>query len=548
MKGLSTLIAMQLKDKLDFSFAKSFKVTAYKLLFAVIKYAVITIAIYYAFNVLSMLRLVSLLSGIPQSAMNVLFTAMVGLSTIVATVAVMNSMYFTKDNALLLTLPVSQTTVFTSKLIVFYIYELIRNSSYILPVLIAYGMVNAFPIIYYVWLAPAFMLLTAIPVAIGALLSVPLMMITTIIKQYKVVQGIITAAGIGIAVFVIVKMINAIPSDIDLVGTWGTTFWSIQTWLTNFSYNFSVFTYLLIGIAGERNGIVVTLFGSTQLIVIGCVVVGLIVVLAITYLLVRPLFLHMASSPFEYKKSKIKRVYYNKKKNPAFSAMYKNIVLTLRSSEKIGGILAIAIGMPLVILLLNSIYDAISVRLAGVYMAMAFNMLIIMLLAMSTNIDMAHVFSEEGHSAYINKTIPRSYLIILSSKLLVNAVAMSIAIAISTWIYSTFVHYDTSDIVLIFFTLEFAYISHLMMSVSSDIMNPQNQQYATTGGHVSNPNDLRSGVKGYIVAIAVTFGAYFLIQENSHSVWFKMCAITACLMIYQIYMYISKAKIFYKEL
>ncbi len=547
MKGLSTLVAMQLKDKLDFGYLRNFKVTAYKSLFTIAKYVVITLAIYYAFEALSTLRLLSLLSGIPQSVMNVLFTAMLLLSTVVATVAVMNSMYFTRDNALLLTLPVNRTTVFTSKLIVFYIYELVRNSTYMLPLLVAYGMVNNIATIYYLWLAPAFLLLTAIPVAIGALLSIPLMLIANIIKQHRVLQSILVCVALFAGIYVVVALINIIPEDIDLVGTWSTTFWEIQTWLTNFSYNFSPFVYTLIGIIGERNGIVVTLFGTTQLIVIGCMLAAVVVILAITYLLVRPLFFHMASTPFEYKKSVINKKFTNKRHNAVLSAFGKNLRLTLRDTNKVSGLLAIAIGMPIAILLLNSIYDAIDVRLDGVYMAMAFNMVIIMLLTMSTNIDMAHVFSEEGASAYINKTIPKSYLLILSSKLVINVVLMSASIAVATWIYSTFVHYTSAQICMIFFTLEFAYLSHLLISVQSDITNPQNQQYATTGSHASNPNDTRSGIMGYIMAIFVAFWSYFLIQENSATVWNKMVAITGVFFVFQLWMYITKAKLYYKE-
>ena len=49
MKGLKTLVMMQLKDKLDMSFAKSVKQTIFRVVFSLLKFAVITAVIYLAF-------------------------------------------------------------------------------------------------------------------------------------------------------------------------------------------------------------------------------------------------------------------------------------------------------------------------------------------------------------------------------------------------------------------------------------------------------------------------------------------------------------------
>ncbi len=276
--GLGTLISMQMRDRLDFSSLGSIKARIFKVVTTILKYVLITGVIYVAFSLLSTLRLVSLLSGIPQTVMNVLFTLMVTLSVVAGTFSVMNNMYFTRDNALLLTLPVNRTMVFSSKLIVFYLYELLRNSTFLLPLLVAYGLINNIAVVYYVWLVPAFLLITALTVALAALLSIPSMLIATFIRQHRVVQYVlITALIVGI-VYALVSVINALPEDIDLIGTWGTTFWQIQDWLKNFSYNFQIFTWLLIAIVGEQYGMATTLFGTTQMNVVLCIAGAIVVI------------------------------------------------------------------------------------------------------------------------------------------------------------------------------------------------------------------------------------------------------------------------------
>ena len=235
MEGLLTLTKMQLKDKIDFSAFKSVKKAIFKVVLTLLKFVVITAIIYVGFYVLSYLRLISLLPGIPQTFLTIVFTFMYSLSIIVCVFGMMKSFYFAKDNQVLLTMPVSRTTVFTSKLVVYYIYEFIRNLTYFLPLFVAYGMINSVPWFYYLWLIPMMFILTLLPVALGALLSIPLLLITTIVKNNKWLEYILVALFIGGIVTLLVLTINAIPENFDLIGSWGTTFWEIQDFLAKFT-------------------------------------------------------------------------------------------------------------------------------------------------------------------------------------------------------------------------------------------------------------------------------------------------------------------------
>ena len=183
MENLKTLVLMQLKDKVDFSFIKSKKQTIFKVVLSILKFAIITTLIYFGFYILSYLRLVSILPGIPQNFFALVFTLMIILSIIVCTFGLMKNLYFSKDNQLLLTLPASRSAVFTSKLVVYYLYELIRNVYYILPLFIAYSLINQIPIYYYIWIVLIYFVITLVPVALGALFSIPLMFVSIFLKQ-----------------------------------------------------------------------------------------------------------------------------------------------------------------------------------------------------------------------------------------------------------------------------------------------------------------------------------------------------------------------------
>ena len=77
MSELKTLVLLQLKDKLDWSFLKSKKETIFKIVFAVLKFIIITAIIYAAFYLLSYLRLLSLLPGIPIKVMTLVLSALI---------------------------------------------------------------------------------------------------------------------------------------------------------------------------------------------------------------------------------------------------------------------------------------------------------------------------------------------------------------------------------------------------------------------------------------------------------------------------------------
>ena len=115
---------MQLKDKIDLSYLKSKKQTISTIVFGILKLLLVVVFAYLMFYAFEILNVFSLIGFVPFSVVTVIFTAMFILSTITCTFGLMKSLYFSSDNAVLLTFPVSPNQVFLSKLIVFFVYEI----------------------------------------------------------------------------------------------------------------------------------------------------------------------------------------------------------------------------------------------------------------------------------------------------------------------------------------------------------------------------------------------------------------------------------------
>ena len=147
---LRPLVFMQLKDKLDMSFLKNKKKTLFKIIYTILIFIGLTAFIFLLFKVVIVLGIFSFVQILNFRVYLLLMSIIFAFSFLSCLANVTKTLYFAKDNQVLLTMPVGNGTIFTSKLIVCYLYELIKNATYILPFFFAYGMVMGISPIYYI--------------------------------------------------------------------------------------------------------------------------------------------------------------------------------------------------------------------------------------------------------------------------------------------------------------------------------------------------------------------------------------------------------------
>ena len=66
------------------------------------------------------------------------------LSIVACSVGLLKTLYTSKDNAILLSYPAKHFEVFLSKLLVYYVYELIKSFFVMLPIVISYGIIYGY--------------------------------------------------------------------------------------------------------------------------------------------------------------------------------------------------------------------------------------------------------------------------------------------------------------------------------------------------------------------------------------------------------------------
>ena len=553
-RALVTLVKMQLKEKMDLGYLRSRRKLIFKTTWLFIEFAAITAVIAVIFYFLKLFSLFSLTHDIPVSVISLAFGVMLLLSLITDTIGLMKSLYFSKDNTVLLTFPATPSLVFFSKLVTYYVYEFRKSFMFTIPMFIAYGLIvrgyglnDLKGLLYYPWLILMFVLISSIPVLLAALLSIPAMFVYIFLNRVKILQYLLYTALGGGAILLVWWLIGLIPENINFIESWGDTYWQIQAFLDGYTAAFAPiysFTELIVGRTIGLSSVIFhsgTLPSLLLLVAIGCVT------LVLCFLCSKPLFYRMASTPFEFKKKDKLQKKANRKSTPFFSAVKKEFIIGARSNAfiKLGGVLVVI--MPMAIYLLNKLYSAMDTRFIGTQMTVCFNIIIILLIMLMTNIDIASVYSRDGSSSYLNKVQPAPYAKLLLSKLLFPSIIALVGLAFTVNIFAIESGISRGDATLIGVMIYGVYVAHLFSSAESDIMNPQYEQYATFNDQANNPNETGAGVSAIIMSAVVFAIALFLSTRNDAGVWLKLAIVGVLFAAFKVFTYLSKIKAFYKE-
>lgn len=650
--GLKTLVMMQLKDKLSFSFKADKKGALTKLILYILMFAVITAAVAVVFYVLDLLLVFGADGIIPLSIFNLLFISMMVLTIISCVVTLTNSLFFSKDNLVLLSYPVRSNVVFLSKLIVFYIIELIKELAFVLPIFIAYGITFHFSIGFYPWLILMFFIIAMIPVAIASLVSIPFMFVKMFLTKRPLLQDLFFLSVMIALTVLAFFVINSIPENLHFLLQWGTKYCPI---IINFANNFQTWFYPLYFVSAltigctpnmvsprEIHGVFSAQSGFYALGVFG----SIIILLVLAYLIAKPLFFKIAVKPFEYNKkiifhnfsrtrTKVKSYSYgdafvpildreykgkelldlrfkfekalneivkqgnlfendrinnnkiikllkkqlgmefvvvtseqfvtdykigyfieyrnhipslvlakhvgisyvdcydpnylkkqNFTKTAFFSAMWKDLLMEVRTPGRLVGNYILLAVTPVAIALLNKLFASINTNFLGVTLTMVFNILIITLIPLSSNVMFASIYSREGESAYLLKAAPANYMKTLSAKLVLRGSLMILSILATCIIYRYYATELTSKFIKpfwLFIAVSSLYVGHLIWSAELDFMNPQEALYRETGeGSISNPNETTSMILVYVITLAFVGISYFFINDNIMEAFYRL--------------------------
>jgi len=546
LSNLKTLVVMQLKDKLDLSFAKSVRSLIIKIVLTILKFVVVAAIFYLLFFVCNLLSVFRPAGRIPDGMLNVIFVLIQLMSVITCTIGLVETLYLASDNRILLALPVNATTIFFSKLVLYYIFEVKKNFSFTLPLFLAYGIINGAVWYYYIWILLGFLIVSLLPVVIGAVLSIPSLFVATFIRRFKWLQAVLALGVAALVTWLIVSVINLIPANINIMGQWGSIFVAIQNFLQTFAKYSTPYYYITLMLVGGTLRISSQLIRGDTMMYLGIMIAVICVLFAISYLLAKPLFVKMASKQFEFEKL-TRKPRKNKVHNRKFSPVFESLQMDLRDSKFVFGAF-VQLALPAVaVLLLNKLYAAMNTNFSGQLMTKTFNLLIMLLITMSFNNTYANVYSKEANARNILKTRPQSPIYTLVGRISLRVALIILSTVAATVTYLIVSTAERDEIVLMGFITLLVSFSHLLWCAEMDIMHSYADQYATVGVQFDSPNERNATIVGFLLVALFTFMYYFLSDTGTFVSLIKGFVVAVLFTAVRIYLFVTRAKLYFVE-
>ena len=472
------------------------------------------------------------------------------------------SYYVAEDNKVLITFPSSGASLFLSKLTVEFIKELKSTVSLYLPFVM--GMIfyvarsnplAPFQLLSMFWCVFPVLFMCLFVTLLGSLLSVLYLQYLRLVKTFPVIRVIVLSILFGFAVYLAVVLINLIPADIELRLMWNDMRAKIDGFLGVFEKAAVPFTYfcsIICGVTGTSyrgyrlTGICFGRFGIIVLISIALFI--------LVFLIIKKLFLHMMTKSIDYEKV-IENAHKNNHTHHQHTTFaFKEFKIQIRTLEISGTYVVTYVLIPVLILLLCKIFDAINTSMRGNMLSVMFIMLLIVLPLLASNTPLSSAYSREGHAGYLKKTKPIAPYTPMISKLLFNLFLSVPSILASMLIVGKFGKLDTGSVVLLAFSVLFLQYGHIFFSSTLDFTKPRNENYQTEGQGAKNPNETTSTVVAFLIAALFAFFVFFFFNEQVKAkaptfiaASFRLFLIALTVFVSNAVLYFLKLKAFFME-
>ena len=526
----------------------------------IVKFGIVFAISYVIFMLNSMFGIIQ-----PISIYNffVFFTTVIIVLQLLASISsCTKSYYIAEDNKVLITFPSSGASLFMSKLTVEFIKELKSSISLYIPFTMGMLLYVAsaktlapFQMASVFWCIIPIIILCAIITLLGSFLSMLYLQYLRLVKTFPIIRIIVLLVLFAAGVYLAVVLINLIPENIELRLMWNNMRAGIDGFLKSYekyAVPISYFCSIFCGVTGtayKGYRIQPICFGR-----FGIVLLIFIALFIIVFLVIKRLFLHMMTKSVDYEKVKENVHHLNHQHHQHTTFAFKEFKIQIRTLEISGVYVVTYVLIPVLILLLCKIFDAINTSMRGNMLSVMFIMLLIILPLLASNTPISSAYSREGHAGYMKKTKPIRPYTPMISKLIFNLVLSLPSIAACMFIVGRFGKIDTVSVILLGFSVLFLQYGHIFFSSTLDFTKPRNESYQTEGQSAKNPNENTSAVVAFVISFIFAFLVFFFFNEQvkAKSETFvnsslRLFAIAFVILASNAVLYVLKLKAFFLE-
>lgn len=530
---IKTLTLMQLGGKYSFRGITDKKKYALRIMFRALSVIAVIFAMY---------MLLSIIKGViflPTGRTTFLFLLFISqiISLLACTGGLMTALYYGKDNPILMSFPARHYEVFASKLLAYYIGELIKNLYFVFPMFLAFGFINGMGALYYVQSVILTALLSFIPVLLGAFLSILVMFARQLMKKTQWVGILLTVAVYALLVIAVEGILGGLERPIRLIEVYN-----------NFVQQAVLFMQRFNGYALIYGNIVGAAFGDNvavnYLILLGTIV-GLAAVVILTSM---PLYFRMASYGSEHAAVKKHKHGKEMKRRGIFGAFFRKE--SLIGARDINGLISdylLTLALPLMLYLTNGFYWAMAPSVTGRNMIICFNIMLSLFLLTAGNTRSASAVSSEGGEFSLMKTAPADTAKMAWAKILGNFIVSVVVIAASMLTLGLVENVTGYDLWQTALTLLLVNGGHILWSFQLDLRNPQLQEYNEKKDGAENVNKSRALISGIVMAVLMGLVAVFFLMDGGGA-WWRIIGIAAGFFALRLVLFVNNLKVYFREI
>ena len=506
-KKLYVLVMMQLKDKWNISWKTNKKAAFFKLVADLIVFAAVTAIVYLVMSVAGSKLGIFLGGRFPLIAIIPVFAIVVFFEFVSVLLGMTNALYFSKDNTVLITYAVKADYIFLSKVIVYYIDALKKSFMLFVPLFISFGMIWSLPAYYFIIAIIFDLVFVAFIVLLCGILSVPSYYVSRFLQKFRLIKILLSLAIIGVAIYLSILLINVIPSNINIIREYEKFSKGLNEFLYFFRDKFTPLTALAYFFFGYKKDGVAVVFSNYSWIVFLILAASVALLVFLNQLLAKPFYNKMIAATSA--RSTGMRIHKKNIREPkALSILHYEFARIFRDEKLLISTVICIVFMPLFTLLINKVYNSLATSNMGNVFVYIFNFAFILIVVVSHNTTASYIYSKDGPSWSVNKTMPARPEVSLSLRLVYNVLASLLIIIPSSIVLLKNEHLKTIKPGYFIITLFVLALIHIFWSASYDYSHSENKDKADIGSEIVSSHQMVSIGFGLVV---VLFSALFIV-------------------------------------
>lgn len=468
-----------------------------------------------------------------------LIVTLIFITQLISIVACLGGMilvlFVSKENTMLLAFPCNYSEIFLSKIIVFALDEIKKSLIFILPLLIGFGINAGVGVIYWLQLPIIWLTLCLLPVFIGAIMAIPAIYIIKFLKSHVFIYALFLSALIIAGYLLVYWILSQIEPPLNIAGKYARFLEAVRQAFATINKISLFYSFIGNSLFGDSTALY---FSLTLLVVLGFGV--------LCFLVAMPFYFKAASSTAENSSKKVHKIKYGKGKSLFITFLKKELKILFRSSDTVTSIVTAVLLFPTISYVFNFIMSLINTSSLGIYMTIAFNMMITLSLLGSHNANSASAISREGNEFAVLKTAPSNTSLICWAKLAVTA-AINVLSLITTAIMLVFsMRVPIFDVIAIVITIFFISVGQIAWGFELDLRNPKITEYASKGDAVTDNGNVAKAIAiAFLVSTLVGLLSLILLLDSYVLGWVRILLIAFVFMLARLYLLHSNLKTYF---